>query len=203
MNIGVMGGTFDPIHLGHLAIAEEASLQLDMNRVIFIPAGFPYFKQIQEITPAADRMAMVRLAIGDWPEYELSSIEIERDGPSYAVDTVFALKEQRYPQDDLFFILGWDSLASFYLWKDARRLLSLCRLVAAPRPGFPRPDLSFLDSKLPGLAKCTVLMNSPMVDISSTEIRNRVKNGLPIDHLVPAAVAGYIRQHGLYTAPQT
>jgi nicotinate-nucleotide adenylyltransferase len=198
MNIGVMGGTFDPVHLGHLALAEEARRQLNMAEVIFVPAGHPYFKAAASISPAGHRLKMLELALADKPHFRISRIEIDRPGPSYAIDTVSGMKKEAGPDDELFFILGWDSLMSLPYWQDPKMLISMCRLVAAPRPGFPRPDINALEGLLPGIAQRAVVMDKPVMDISSTDIRQRVKNGLPIDHLVPETVAKYIREKGLY-----
>jgi nicotinate-nucleotide adenylyltransferase len=196
--IGLMGGTFDPPHLGHLAVAEEARRQLDMAEVIFIPAGNPYFKAAALISPAEHRINMLKLALADKPYFKISLLEIERPGPSYAVDTVSRIKEQSNPDDELFFIMGWDSLMTLYRWQEPERLISLCRLVAAPRPGYPRPDLAVIEENLPGISQRALVMDKPLIDISATNIRDRVRQGLPINHLAPAEVASYIREHGLY-----
>ncbi len=193
-----MGGTFDPVHLGHLALADEAWKQLKMQKVIFIPAGHPYFKALTRISAADHRLNMLKLALAGKSYFELSLIEIERPGPSYALDTLTRMKAEIGPADELFFILGWDSLLTLPKWEQPERLISLCRLVSAPRPGFPHPDLSLLEKDLPGISQRTVIMNQPVIDISSTDIRERVRQGLPIDHLVPAAVVAYIKEKGLY-----
>ena len=198
MKKGVMGGTFDPVHRGHLAIAEEAYHFLNLNQVIFVPAGHPYFKNLLEISPVEDRVQMLRLAIQDVPYFKLSLIEVQREGPSYTVDTLALLREQSGDRDELYFIMGWDSLQALPKWKDPDKILDLCTIVAAPRPGFPKPDLRELERELPGIARKTVFLEKPMLDISSTQIRERVKAGQPIENLVPAEVAKYIREKGLY-----
>jgi nicotinate-nucleotide adenylyltransferase len=198
MNIGLMGGTFDPVHLGHLAVAAAARLRFDLVKVIFIPAGQPYFKDIQAITPAWHRLNMLNLALQQSLFFHISTLEIERRGPSFAVDTVATLKKELYPQDELFFILGWDSLMAFPSWREPQRLMSLCRLVAAPRPGYPAPDISLLEKDLPGISSRTLVMDGPLLDISSTLVRRRVRDGLPLDGLVPPAVADYIAENHLY-----
>jgi nicotinate-nucleotide adenylyltransferase len=198
MKTGVLGGTFDPVHLGHLAVAKEARLRLGLSRLIFMPAGQPYFKDVGAVTPAEHRLKMLQLAAGRSRYYEISRLEIDRAGPSFAVDTLALLKEALDPQDELYFILGWDSLMYLPTWKEPRRLISLCRLAAAPRPGYPTPDIALLEKDLPGITSRTVVMDRPLVDISSTMIRQRVREGLSIDRLVPPAVAAYISEHGLY-----
>jgi nicotinate-nucleotide adenylyltransferase len=196
--IGVMGGTFDPIHLGHLAVAEEAHQLLGLSEVRFMPAGHPYFKEAAAISPSADRVNMVNLAIGGKPYFKISLLEVQRSGPSYAVDSMDKTKKQLGTGDELFFIMGWDSLMTLHLWFEAARLIRICRIVAAPRPGYPRPDVNLLEKDLPGISERTVVMDRPLVDISATSIRQSVRQGLPIDGMVPGEVAKYIREKGLY-----
>jgi nicotinate-nucleotide adenylyltransferase len=198
MNIGVIGGTFDPIHLGHLAIAEQARNQLELAEVVFIPAGNPYFKDGTRISAPAHRVSMLKLAVSGRPYFKISLIEIERSGPSYSVDTISALKKNIYKNDEIFFIVGWDTLAALHLWHNPQRLMALCRFVAAPRPGYQRPDTRVLEKDLPGISERTVIMDSPLIDISSTQIRARAARGLPFENLVPAEVAEYIQAHQLY-----
>jgi nicotinate-nucleotide adenylyltransferase len=199
MNLGVAGGTFDPVHLGHLAVAEEARRLVPLDKVIFVPAGRPYFKAAGAVSPAADRLKMLELALTDKTGFELSIIEIERPGPSYAVDTLNQLKRQYGNRVRLFYILGWDSVIALPLWQNPVELLRLCRIVAAPRPGYPKPDVTVLEKDLPGISLKTIVMDKPLVDISSSEIRERVRRGLSIDDMVSAAVAAYIKQKGLYS----
>jgi len=198
MKIGVLGGTFDPIHKGHLAVAEEARQLLGLNKVIFMPAGHPYFKDGTAITPAEERVHMLELALNGQPDYIISRLEIERQGPSYAVDSIAKIKKQINPSDELFFIMGWDSVLSLHLWYQADRLISLCRIVAAPRPGYPKPDPASLSLKLPGIVDRVIVMESPLIDISATLIREKVSQGLTVDGLVTPDVAVYIREKRLY-----
>lgn len=202
MNIGVMGGTFDPVHDGHLAVAEEARLLLHMSEVIFVPAGQPWMKADRNISPAPDRVEMLRLALAGKTYFRLATMEIERTGPSFTIDTITRLRLQLKEDDRLFFILGWDSLAQIPKWRDGARLTQMCYLAAAPRPGLKPPDLKVLESSLPGISERVILMDRPNVDISASDIRERVSSGLPIDHLVPALVARYIKEHGLYLPKQ-
>ena len=202
MNIGVMGGNLDPIHNGHLVVAEEVRTRLDLAEVLFVPAGQPWLKVYGYISPAEHRVQMVRLAIADKPYFKLSTIEIERAGFSYTVDTIAELLGQLDAGDELFFILGWDSLAQLPIWKEPSRLIRMCRLVAVPRPGYPIPDLKFMEPKVPGLSQNVILMEKPEIDISAFAIRKRVAQGLSIRHLVPEPVERYIKQHRLYTTEQ-
>lgn len=198
-NIGILGGTFDPVHLGHLALAEEARQQLLLAEFVFIPAGRPYFKAAACITPAGHRVKMLTMALEGKPYFKISLMEIQRPGPSYTVDTILRMKDTLDAGDEIFFVLGWDSLLSLPRWQEPERLISLCRIVAAPRPGYPRPDMSILEKDLPGISQRTVVLEKPVMDISSTDIRERARQGLPIDHLVPRAVAGYIKEKRLYS----
>ena len=199
MNIGVLGGTFDPIHNGHLIVTEEVTARFNLAEVLFVPAGQPWLKQNSPISPAEHRVNMVCLAIADKPYFKLSTVEIERAGVTYTVDTMAELRAQLGPGDELFFILGWDNLAQLPQWKEPSRLITMCRLVAVPRPGCPAPDLKTLEAAIPGISQRVVIMDKPEIDISGSEIRNRVAQGLPISHLVPEPVSRYIGEHGLYT----
>ena len=198
MNIGVLGGTFDPVHNGHLIVAEEAKTQLNLVEIIFVPAGQPWLKEDRPISPAEHRLQMLRLAIADKPHFKLSTIEIERAGPSYSVDTIAELRAQLGSEDELFFILGWDSLAELLQWREPARIIKMCYLVAAPRPGYPRPKLKTLEASISGLSQRVMLMEKPEIDISASAIRDRVARGLSIRHLVPEPVNRYIKEHGLY-----
>ncbi len=199
MNIGVLGGTFDPIHMGHLIVAEETRSQLDLAEVLFMPAREPWLKANNCISSAEQRVQMVRLAIADEPAFKLSTMEIERAGPSYTVDTIAELTGQMGVGDKLFFILGWDNLIQLPQWHEPSRLVKMCRLVAVPRVGYPHPALKTLAAAISGLSQSVILLNTPQIEISSSEIRQRVARGLSIHHLVPEPVERYIRQHGLYT----
>ena len=198
MNIGVLGGTFDPIHNGHIIVAEAVRDRLNLAEILFVPAGQPWLKEGSTILAAEHRVQMVRLAIAGKPYFKLSTVEIERAGPSYTVDTLTELQAQIGAGAELFFILGWDSLAQFPQWREPSRLIKTCRLVAVPRPGHPLPDLNSLEASVPGLSQKLVVLDKPEVDVSATEIRNRVDQGLSIGHLVPESVDKYIRQHRLY-----
>ena len=200
MNIGVLGGTFDPIHNGHIIVAEETRARLNLAEVLVVPAGQPWLKEGSPILAAEHRVQMVRLAIADYPYFKLSTMEIDRTGPSYTVDTISELQAQLSAGDELFFILGWDNLTQLPQWREPSRLIKICRLVAVPRPGYLRPDLRSLEAVIPGLSQRLILLDKPEVDIGATNIRDRVAQGLSIHHLVPEPVGEYIRQHKLYSS---
>jgi len=196
--VGILGGTFDPIHNAHLAIVDEARLQLELDEVVFIPAGQPWMKSDRVITAAEHRVAMLLLAIDDKFGFRLSTMEIDRPGPSYTVDTLAKLSNEFVGLSELYFIIGWDNLPDLPRWKEPARIIELCHLVALPRPGYSLPDLDALDKKVPGLLKSVIIMERPQIDISGTEIRERVAKGLDISKMVPLGVAEYIREKGLY-----
>ena len=198
MNIGVLGGTFDPVHQGHIKVAEEVRTQLNLGATLFVPAGQPWLKMDIPISPAEHRVDMVRLALADRPYFKLSTIEIERDGPSYTVETIAELKSQLGDGDELFFILGWDSLAELPQWKEPGQLAEMCHLAAVPRPGYQRPSLKSLEAAIPGISKRVMFMDNPEIDVSASAIRERVARGLSVRHLVPEPVNRYIKEHKLY-----
>ena len=204
MNIGVLGGTFDPIHTGHLLVAEEARIKLGFGEVLFVPAGQPWLKLDRNITPAVHRVEMVRRAIAGNPHFKLCTLEIERPGPSYTVDTLTILRKQLGGEARLFFILGRDTLTELPLWKEPKKLVQLCRLVVAPRPILSEAedsgskDLKHLEAAIPGLMDKVVQLEMPVVGISSAEIRRRVAQGLSIRYLVPAEVEKYIAEQKIY-----
>ena len=198
--IGIMGGTFDPIHVGHLAAAEEAREALGLGRILFVPAGRPPHKAAADVTPAGDRAAMVALAIEDNPAFELSRIEIDRPGPSWTVDTVEQLRNS-YPDvgpNGLVLILSAETFLDLPAWHDPERLLGLCRIAIMPREGYPAPDRDRLDSMFPGFSQRIVLLEGPRLGVSSTGIRQRVGAGRSIRYLVPPEVARYIADRALY-----
>jgi nicotinate-nucleotide adenylyltransferase len=196
VNIGVLGGTFDPIHIGHLVIAEEARIRLGFNEVLFVPAGQPWRKLDRNITPADHRVEMVRRAIADNPHFKLCTLEVERAGPSYTVDTLTMLRKQLGSEASLFFILGRDTLAELPLWKEPKKVVQLCRLVVPPRLG--SKDLKHLETAIPGLLDKVIQLDMPVIGISSAEIRQRMAQGLSIRYLVPGEVEKYITEQKIY-----
>jgi nicotinate-nucleotide adenylyltransferase len=197
VNVGILGGTFDPIHIGHLILAEEARTKLSLSEVLFVPAGQPWLKQDRNITAAVHRVEMVRLAIGDNPYFRLCTLEVERPGPSYTVDTLIALREQLGSKANLFFILGRDALAELPLWKEPERLVQLCSLAVAPRLG--SRDFKHLGTAIPGLRDKVIQLDMPVIGISSSAIRQRLAQGLSIRYLVPPAVGEYIMEREMYS----
>lgn len=199
MKIGVLGGTFDPVHRGHIMMAEGARDALSFAEVLMVPAGQPMSKVDHKIAPAEHRLAMLRLAVAGRRNLKVSGLEVERPGPSYTVDTISELRRQYGEDSEIYFILGWDSLEQLAEWHEPARLIGMCRLVAVPRPGWPRPDLQALESSVPGVSRRVVFLEKPRVDISATVIREMVARGESVDHLVPGPVANYIKKHKLYT----
>ena len=163
-----------------------------------MPAGQPWLKTDRPISAVEHRVEMVRLAIADKPYFKLSTVDIDRAGASYTIDTIADLQGQIGAEDELFLILGWDSLAELPEWHEPSRLITMCRLVVAPRPGYPRPKLKNLEASIPGLSQRVLIMDKPEIDISASVIRERVAQGLYVRHLVPGPVNEYIKQHGLY-----
>ncbi len=199
---GILGGTFDPIHYAHLAVAEQTREALALAGVLFVPAGVPPHKRGLAISPAAAREAMVALAIADNPTFRLSRVEIERPGPSYSVETVERLLEGRTPASDeggqYVFILSVEALADLQSWHEPRRLLELCRLAVVPRRGYPLPDKAWLARHFPGQEDRVLFLDGPDLGHSASDIRRRASAGRSIRYLVPTTVEAYIRDHGLY-----
>ncbi len=198
MNIGVFGGTFDPIHVGHLVIAEEVRVKLGLSEVLFVPAGQSWLKVDHTIVPASHRVEMVRLAIAGNSYFKLCTLEVERSGPSYTVDTIAVLQRQSEAQC-FFFILGSDSLAGLHLWKEPARLIQMCRLVVVSRLGLSLPDLKSLEASIPGVIDNVIQLDTPIIGVSSSEVRQRTAQGLSIRYLVPDKVAEYIAERRLYS----
>lgn len=200
MRLGVLGGTFDPPHVGHLLLAEEARLALGLGQVLFTPAGGPWRKAGQELSPREDRLAMVRLAVADNPHFAVSALEIEREGPSYTAETLTELRDQLGRETELFFIMGADSLADFPHWHEPQRILELARLAVAERP--EPEDVALEEGLADDLARAmrerVIWLRMPLVAISASVVRERVRRGLSIRCWVPPSVEEYIRQHGLY-----
>jgi nicotinate-nucleotide adenylyltransferase len=196
--IGLLGGTFDPIHLGHLILAEEARLSLSLDRVLFIPAGTPWRKAGREISPAADRLTMVSRAIASNPSFEVSRVELNREGPTYTVDTLQTLRMELGEGVRLWFILGADALLDLPHWKDPARILAAARLAVAAREGSPALDLSRLEALIPGLRLRLDYVPMPGVGVSSSELRRRLSEGISTRYWLPAEVERYAREHRLY-----
>jgi len=199
--IGILGGTFDPVHSGHLALAAAARAQLGLATVTFVPAGRPPHKGKRTLAEARHRLAMVRLATSGERWLEASPVEFDRTGPSYTIDTVRKFQRGVEPATAIYFLIGADTISELPTWKDIRELARLCTFSPVTRPGNDAEDLSPLagvidDDRIRAIRDSVVLMKG--VDISSTEIRRRVGAGEPIEGMVPPAVARYIRRQGLY-----
>jgi len=197
-NIGLMGGTFDPIHMGHLVTAEEARQQFALDRVVFVPAGYPPHKEKGAVTDPEHRYLMTTLAVMSNPFFTVSRVEIERKEASYTINTVRYFAE-RLPGRRLFFITGADAILEILTWKDYRELLELCTFIAVTRPGYPLDQVcDTVAPKIPGLLEKVHFLEIPALAISSTYIRERVSRGLTIKYLTPEPVEQYIHKHGLY-----
>jgi nicotinate-nucleotide adenylyltransferase len=199
---GILGGTFDPIHDGHLALAREARDILHLELVLFVPNADPPHKRGQSVTPAHHREAMVALAIESDPSFVLSRIELERPGPSYAVDTVAELAHRARAEHrpEPWFVMSAEALEGFDQWHQPQRILELCRLAVAPRPGAEPLDGRWVARHFPGTEARFAFLPGPELAIASTDVRERLSRGQPIDALVPRPVARYIADHRLYLA---
>lgn len=198
--VGILGGTFNPVHLGHLILAQSAIEAFDLDRVLFIPCGIPAHKDPGVLIDARHRLGMVKAAVAGDSRFEASDVEIRRGGVSYAVDTVTQLHEV-YPQAELIFVIGSDTLPELYLWKNIYTLLSLCRFGVFCRPGYDPAVSSPASLHLDDPWATRVLEGVSVgrrIDISSSDIRYRLAEGLSIRYLVPEAVESYIAAHGLY-----
>ena len=198
MKLGILGGTFDPVHLGHLIIAEKAMTSLGLDRVLFVPAGDPWLKAGMDITPRQHRLAMVLAAVADNPKFKVSPSELERFGPSYTVETLEEFQEDYGLQTALYFIIGADALRDFGGWRNPQRVLELCTLAVVGRPAQASLDLTELEAILPGIGQRVALVDDVDIDISATDIRQRVAEGRSIKSLVPPAVEAYIQEQHLY-----
>lgn len=199
--VALFGGSFNPIHHGHLIIARAVAEELGVERLVLVPSACPPHKQDHVLASAADRLAMARLAVEDESGFEVSDVELLRAGPSYTILTVEAFRKE-IPTDQAFYwIIGGDTLPELHTWYRVRELVDLCRIVTAVRPGFDVGDLSSLRPCLSAeqVARLQAdVLTTPEIDISATEVRRRVAKGLSIRYLVPEKVCIYIEQHGLY-----
>ncbi|MSQ22186.1 MAG: nicotinate-nucleotide adenylyltransferase [Dehalococcoidia bacterium] len=198
MRVGVLGGTFDPIHIAHLVIAEEARVCLALEEVVFVVAGAPWMKADYAVSPADLRLQMVRLAVASNPFFRASAVEVDRPGPTYTVDTMQTLRQEWGPETEIFFLMGMDALADLPRWKDPGRFLQLCAPVVFGRPGLAMSSLDDVEAQVPGMKKRTRVLDGPSIGVSSTEIRSRVAQGKSIRYLVPATVERFIAEYGLY-----
>jgi nicotinate-nucleotide adenylyltransferase len=191
MRVGVMGGTFDPVHHGHLVAASEVADRFGLDEVVFVPTGNPWQKSDASVSSPEDRYLMTVIATASNPRFQVSRVDIDRDGPTYTVDTLRDLRKQYGPDAELFFITGADALSKILSWKDAQELFDLAHFVAVTRPGY---ELS--DDHLP--ADTVSLVRVPALSISSSDCRRRVADGKPVWYLVPDGVVQYIAKRRLY-----
>ena len=190
-----MGGTFDPIHYGHLVTAEAALWQFSLDEVLFVPTGQPWMKDRPEVSPVEHRYLMTVIAVSSNPHFSVSRLEIDRGGPTYTVETLRALREQYGEKTELFFVTGADAILEIFQWKDSDEALELARFIAATRPGY---DIARFEAQAPTKHPNVEVMTVPALAISSTDIRRRVGEGSPIRYLVPEGVKTYIEKTGLY-----
>lgn len=196
---GIMGGTFDPIHTGHLVVAEEVRQQFNLDKVIFMPTGVPPHKSGEKVASGEHRYEMALLATVTNPYFEISRLELDRKGVTYTVDTIMDLKKLYKNNIDIYFITGADSLLQLHTWKDSEKILEMCKIVAATRPGY---DLTDMEDRLKELNEDNEekinTITIPGLQISSTDIRKRVSSGKTIKYLLPESVEVYIKKYNLY-----
>jgi nicotinate-nucleotide adenylyltransferase len=200
--VGVLGGTFDPIHHAHLVAAQEVLYALALDTVLFVPAGNPPHKPARPISAAEHRLAMVSLAIAGRPGFQLSRVDVERPGPHFTFDMLTVLRQSWGAGTRFFFIVGADSLAELTAWHRPQGILGLADLAVVDRPGVA-VDVPALEARISGLASHLHWIAMPLLEISSTDLRARVRDGRPISFLVPQPVEDYILAHGLYRAEET
>jgi nicotinate-nucleotide adenylyltransferase len=193
--LGIMGGTFDPIHYGHLVTAEEALHQFALDEVLFLPTGQPWMKEHEDVSAAEDRYLMTVIATASNPRFRVSRLEVDREGTTYTVDTLRGLRAEFGDGVDLFFISGADAILEIFQWKDPEELFELANFIAATRPGY---DIALFEATAPNSHPRISVMNIPALAISSTDVRRRVAAGRPIRYLVPEGVNSYVQKAGLY-----
>jgi nicotinate-nucleotide adenylyltransferase len=193
-----MGGTFDPIHYGHLVTAEAALWKFSLDKVLFVPSGHPWMKEHKEVSPPEHRYLMTVIATASNPRFSVSRIEVDREGPTYALDTLQELRRKAEEEVELFFITGADAILEIFQWKDPDEVLSMAHFIAATRPGY---DIARFEQAAPSSRPNISVMDIPALSISSTDIRRRVHDGEPIRYLVPEGVHAYIHKMGLYREP--
>jgi nicotinate-nucleotide adenylyltransferase len=194
--LGILGGTFDPPHIAHLVMADQAREQLKLARVFFVPAGQPPHKLGRALSPVEHRVAMTQLAIAGDERFVISRTDVDRPGPHYTAD-MLTLMRAEYPGDELYLLIGSDSLRDLKIWREPARVVAQARLAVISRPG-AEPDWHTLEASLPEISARVDWVDAPRLDISSTDIQRRVRAGLAIRYLVPMPVERYIIEHGLY-----
>ncbi len=205
MRLGVFGGTFDPVHVGHLAIAHAALGSVPLDRVLFVPARRSPLKDRGPVASETDRLTMLELAVAGEPRFAVSRAELDREGPSYTVDTLETIHASRLAaglSSDLTLVLSADAFLGLMTWRQPRRILELARVVVAPREGSPDVGPGYLAEHLPDLAERATFLDGPRLRLSASELRARAAAGRSLRYLVPDAVAAYIGDHGLYQQPR-
>ena len=201
MRVGILGGAFNPPHIGHLVCAQEALAQLELERVVFIPVGVPPHREIDFDPGAEARLEMVELAVADDERFEASRIELDREGPSYTSDTLEQLAKES-PKDELFLILGGDQASALASWHEPEQVLERATVAVFDRGSWGRNAIGIKIGRLAGARRVRYL-DMPLIQVSSSAIRRRVREGVPIRYLVPDKVADYISSHDLYSAGRT
>ena len=199
LRVGILGGSFDPVHIGHLILAEEARDQLDLSIIYFVPAGDPPHKRDRRLAPVDDRLRMVELAVADNACFYPSRVDADRPGPHYTIDMVHILQGQLPPGSELFFLMGFDSLVDLPKWHEPAKLIAACHLVALTRHDIEL-DWGPLEAALPGIHERVTILDMPELEIASHQIQERVRSGRSIRYLVPDAAREYIAARGLYGA---
>jgi nicotinate-nucleotide adenylyltransferase len=199
--VGILGGTFNPPHIGHLICAQEALVQLRLDTVVWVPAGAPPHREVEDDPGAKARFEMCELAVSGDERFSMSRVEIDREGPSYTADTLRTMRADAADDDELFLILGGDQAASLRSWHEPEEVLTLATIAVAERSGWPRPAIGVRLSGLRG-AERLVFFEMPRVDVSSSMVRRRAREGKPIRYLVADKVADYIGAQSLYAASE-
>ncbi len=194
---GLLGGTFDPVHIGHLILAEEARDQLNLSVVYFVPAGDPPHKRDRRLVPVGQRVRMAELAVAGNACFQVSRVDADRPGPHYTIDMVNIVKQQMPPGGELYFLMGYDSLAELPTWHKPQELVAACHLVALTRHAVPL-DWDYLEAQLPGIHERVTLLDMPELEIASHQIQARIREGRSIRYLAPDKVCAYIKKNGLY-----
>ena len=196
--VGVLGGTFDPIHIGHLAAAQDVAHHLSLDRVLFVPNRRPPHKTGQPVSDVADRVEMVRLAVADNPLFELSLVEIERPGLSYTLDTLRELRSSLGANSDLYFLVGCDALPTLHVWHQPETILEEFRMIVMDRPTGTQVDWGEIEARFPRIRSQVQVVHVMQLEVSSREIRERAETGAPIRYYVVPPVERYILERGLY-----
>jgi nicotinate-nucleotide adenylyltransferase len=198
MKLGILGGTFDPPHNGHLEIGREVLRALRLDRVFFMVAGSPQLKRNPVITPPEQRLAMTELAVSEEKAFEASSLEVRREGATYTAQTLAEMERMGNGKDILYFIIGMDNLAGLRSWYNPGEIVRMCHLVVVPRPDTEKTDLLQLEKDIPGISRRLIVLEGPLVNISASDIRRKASKGEDISCLVPPKVADYIKTNHLY-----